>query len=172
MSIFHLGTEPPSSIGEFELQKVLTLSHKQDPNWIGDVDPIGLYNDHPLIVKLLDIAGRNGFRYRKQVAYTGPCLLPLYGSIGVHDDPGLGYVLNWVIDIQDFFGLQCGQAPQIVARDSFIEVKIGSLFVFNANRSHSWISNQACILAQIPVSRVKRKKNMNEPAQEEGHGSN
>lgn len=130
-------------------------------NWFGDVDPIGTSPREGFLKKLVDFGEEHGLRYRKQAYYTGPCYLPLRGSVGWHTDEGIGHLLNWVLYREDYSEsvnsleppcLLCQSAGKMIQLE---RLKVGDVFIFNGNYGHAWISNESCVLAQVTVS-VKR----------------
>lgn len=98
------------------------------------------------------IADEYELKYRDISLYTGTCVLPLACSTGWHTDNGLGLLLNWLIGLRDIDGFVDLARPQLVTRNTVLDLEVGDIFVFNANVGHAWISNSACLLVQMPVS--------------------
>jgi hypothetical protein len=127
--------------------------------YLGDVDPKAIGFDEPVAQQLLKIVDEYDFKQSETYLYTGLCLMPLFGSVGWHNDEGLGLVLNWVIDSLELPGCVSDltlNEGEITGRDYRLNVGLGDVFVFNASVGHAWISNKRTLLAQVPVS-IKSK---------------
>jgi hypothetical protein len=127
--------------------------------WLGDVDPIGVARDHEYMKKLLEFGAGFSLKYKSQSLYTGPCFLPLHGSVGWHHDEGIGHLLNWIISIENLSGtdLNSSDYPCLLAQSGGkvwqIEgLREGDIFIFNGNLGHAWFSNNSCLLVQTTVS--------------------
>jgi hypothetical protein len=80
----------------------------------------------------------------------------LKGSSSWHTDEGLGLLLNWMVyyDRHSFQIASGLRFPTLITEDcslNAVEIGLGDVFVFNANRGHAWVSNWDCAFLQIPV---------------------
>lgn len=154
-----LGKLDPKVIPVSDRQVARSLCRRSDKRWLGEVEPIGLEIDNPYMQALLGFAAKFGFKYKPNDLYTGPCLLPLDGTVLWHDDGGIGHILNWVLEVKAYGGnfatsrdtpallsQYCGKVNQIDSLDA------GTVFVFNGDVGHAWLSNESCVLAQVTVS--------------------
>lgn len=77
----------------------------------------------------------------------------------MHKDSGFGNVLSWLVKKQSI-GRQYADndSIQLITKSADpLELKVGDVFIFNANYDHAWISNMDCMLLQVAVSgRVKQ----------------
>lgn len=130
----------------------LFLEHSDS---LGNVEPIGLPQDDPHIKALLGFGHEHNLFYRKQEFYTGSCFLPLHGSVGLHDDMGIGHILCWVLRMEDFEGKCSEWGPCLLVlhggKPLEIQPRRGDVFIFDGNRQHAWFSNESCLLAQATV---------------------
>lgn len=124
-------------------------------NSLGDVEPIALEFNNPYIGKLLDFGGNHGFFYRKQSYYTGSCFLALHGSVGLHDDMGIGHLLCWLLRAEDFKGKSSQWGPSLLVfhdgKPLEVQPRRGDVFIFDGNRQHAWFSNESCLIVQTTV---------------------
>ena len=132
--------------------------------WLGEVEPIALSLDNPYMMALLNFGAKHGFKYRKTCIYTGPCLLPLDGTVLWHKDSGIGHLLCWVLEVRGF-GRSFDKSRHTPALLSQTGGKVeqleslvpGAVFVFNGDVGHAWLSNESCCLAQVTVEPVRAK---------------
>jgi hypothetical protein len=129
--------------------------------YLGEVDPQGVSDSDPLIVKLLDIGKEYGLIFEKQNFYTGSSYLPLRGSVPWHNDDGIGLLLNWIVaskNLEGYTDSLSHNACHLLTRHGQLEIKAGDIFVFNGNAGHAWISNSQCMLVQTTVKATRSKR--------------
>lgn len=147
--------KPPKPFGSTTWRKEAERLYGKSKLFLGEVDPVLLEKDNSILLQLKQIALMHGLRMRTVKDYYSPCLLPLAGSVGMHQDDGLGLLLNWLLHIEDLSGYSDLHPAQLAVRDHTLDLREGSVFVFNANANHAWISNSKCIIVQIGVSQIR-----------------
>jgi hypothetical protein len=79
------------------------------------------------------------------------------GSVVLHKDPGLGLTVNVLVALQSFSrSFDCYNDCQLIAQGKSINLKVGSVFVFNGNFNHAWIANCRWLIA---TQSVKLRRN-------------
>jgi hypothetical protein len=103
-----------------------------------------------------------GLTLRKCRNYDSLGFIRVQGSARFHDDQGLGHIACCLIHHSDVFRysdksyrarLYPDNMPQLATLNDFLDIDIGDVFVFNANKYHAWINNGVSVLAQITVKR-------------------
>lgn len=82
------------------------------------------------------------------------------GSVDPHRDDGLGLLLAALIDTRSLRSKALDDdVPCIMQGANFMFVKKGDVFLFDANKEHTWIANCYWMLAcqRVVRSRTKRK---------------
>ena len=128
--------------------------------YLGEVDPMAVGQDDPLLVRLLQVGNDHGLSYKHQHFYVGSSYLPINGSVPWHEDQGIGLVLNWMVHSMDLEGYQDSlnhNRCHLLTRHGQLQIGVGDIFVFNGNVGHAWISNSKCMLVQTTVSASRRK---------------
>lgn len=122
-------------------------------------------SSEPVFQVLRECAIKNGMFPRllrgQAGAYNMADFLVTSGSISTHTDPKLGTVLTWLVDARQNPLTPCGQegmATELITEYGVLGLRVGDLFVFNANTRHALLTNHACIFAQTQVG-LKRKAN-------------
>jgi|LakMenEpi03Aug12_release.lakeMendotaPanAssembly.Ray.scaffolds.fasta_scaffold117170_3 hypothetical protein len=169
----------PILLGAIHLDDDVVVSHlikelqQTDTGSLNYVIPLkGVYDGIGETLKKR--AALSGFKPRKSALYGSGSIIPIVGSIGLHNDPGLGNVLCWLL-YSDFPSHICQHKgmtsngsyqrpkPELITSHGSLTVSQGEFFVFNANNGHAWVSNTRCVLAQIPVSKLPSKKQSFKP---------
>lgn len=148
--------KPPMPFHSSTWKKEAKHLYSKTKLYLGEVDPVLLKKNDNILLQLEQIALMNGLRMRNVKSYSSPVLLPLAGSVGMHQDNGLGLLVNWLLYTDDLSGCYDLHPAQLLVRDRTLELRAGSVFVFNANVNHAWISNSKCIIAQMAVSRIRK----------------
>jgi hypothetical protein len=140
-------------------RKTAKIVSSSSRRYFGDVDPVGLPTSNPYMKELLKFGAKHGLKYRPSRYYTGPCLLPIHGSVLWHDDAGIGYILNWVVEVNKISrsiteNLSTPSLLSVFKREiiQIESLRPGDIFIFNGNVGHAWQSNESCLLAQVTVS--------------------
>lgn len=141
---------------------------------LGDVNPRTLCFDEPVLVTLNKTIKGYSLKQRDCLHYLPRSYVALRGSIGVHDDPGFGLVVNWLIAQRPlpFLGNENHLGKEVWAGDDrYFDDRVqlisdgeslsllpGDIFVFDADKPHAWISNYDCLLIQSTVGRQRKKR--------------
>jgi hypothetical protein len=75
------------------------------------------------------------------------------GSIFAHEDPGMGLtvgVLVAVADLSRFFRDSMDQCA-LFAEGQHIDIRVGNVFLFDANKEHAWMANCRWLIATQSV---------------------
>lgn len=122
----------------------------------GEIEPMTLAYDHEISRQLRLLAGNYGLKERCARGYTSRCLLPLALSSAWHTDRGLGHVLCWIICNEDITSILELTPAQLITRNAVLDLRVGDVFIFNADVGHAWLSNSAYLMAQMTVSPIKK----------------
>lgn len=107
------------------------------------------------ISKLLEVAKQRGYvKKAKQPFYLDPSITVTNGSIGWHNDPGIGKVATLLLYESKLYD----EPAALITKHGVLYVKPGDIFVFDANQFHAWLSNSLCIFAQACVKKNKTAK--------------
>lgn len=84
-------------------------------------------------------------------------VIRINGAVGAHRDLGLGLVLNWFIGFCEPYPTYLGEddSPWLATPWGLLSIKVGDVFLFNADELHSWVHNGSCFLAQMTVSKPR-----------------
>jgi hypothetical protein len=100
--------------------------------------------------------GSYGLRGVQRGGYRSAEALRVDGAVGPHEDIGLGLVLNWFLGSCEPYSVYMpGETPTLATPWGLLPIKVGDVFLFNADETHSWIHNGSCYLLQMTVSKVK-----------------
>jgi hypothetical protein len=133
----------------------------------------GIIDNHPVSVEVPGIKevkrvlSEAYFKPRKCRGYESVSVTRVQGSARFHDDQGYGCVASCliyhsssVVHTFDAYRHPKGaphiyedSRPQLVTLKDFLDIDLGDIFVFNANRYHAWINNGISILAQLTVKK-------------------
>ena len=158
-----LGKLDPKIISKADREIAKSLQTRTT-KWLGEVEPIALSLTNPYMMALLDFGAKYGFKYKETRLYTGPCLLPLDGTVLWHDDSGIGHLLCWVLEVRKFGRSfdESRNTPALLSQtgrevEQLESLVPGTVFVFNGDVGHAWLSNESCLLAQVTVSPIRGK---------------
>lgn len=129
----------------------------------GVVDSEGVESGDPRgFIELKRILSTVGLIPRKCRHYDSIGFIRVQGSAKFQDDQGLGHIACCLIHHSDVFRysdksyrarLYPDNMPQLATLNDFLDIDIGDVFVFNANKYHAWINNGVSVLAQITVKK-------------------
>lgn len=156
-----LGNFKPEDLGETayrEIDKALDYFKNSSRMRLGSIIDIRIPADSSIVTKMVNHSGC-------ELNYSGdgdpsdfPAVIAVKGSVGLHDDIGLGKVLSWILHLSPLSGHQAykEEKPSLIAESNgsmFVleDLDEGDLFVFDADQKHGWISNFECVLAQVPI---------------------
>jgi hypothetical protein len=127
---------------------------------LGEIEPSQLIPTDSMCKSLLALLPVYGLKRRDPRLYSSPTFLQVKGSVGMHRDSEFGNVLSWLVKKQAI-GRHYAEyeSIQLITKSADpLELRVGDVFIFNADYDHAWISNYNCMLLQVAVSgRVKPK---------------
>jgi hypothetical protein len=157
-----IGTITTAGTNTAEQSKFL---HQSIP--LGEVDVCQPFDDPRLIAQLERLCKQNGFAFNKQ--HPGPYgardSVFGAGSVGFHDDTGLGYTVSVLLacaplsrGLKDsgFLGDRGSADCIFISGTSVLYVSIGDVFIFNGNIEHAWMSNGKWLLLSQSVRKLRR----------------
>jgi len=98
-----------------------------------------------------------GYTFRKSLNYYASCsLIYVSGCIEWHDDPGYGVCASVLLYQNKRKGYD--NFCQLLTRHGGLSLRIGDVFVFDANKGHAWLGNVDCLLAMMTTKKVRGKK--------------
>jgi hypothetical protein len=123
----------------------------------GEIDVAELKVDDPVLVSLRQVSVSNGLtintswenRYYGLYDYSFAA-----GSIFAHDDPGMGLtvgVLVAVADLSRFFQDDMDGHCLLFAEGQHIDIGVGNVFLFDADKEHAWMANCRWLIAMQSV---------------------
>ncbi len=140
----------------------LSLDTHEAGTYLGEVDPIvdspGI---SPTAQTLIAVAKNYNLEPNLNIKrYSVRSFLPLSGSVGWHNDKGLGLILSWVLFETDLTGfkVETPRSMLLMTNSTRLKLRTGDIFIFNADAEHAWMSNTTCLLYQIAVKQVKTKQ--------------
>jgi len=119
---------------------------------LGEIDSISL--DHRLTPfdPFFDHLERCGYRRRQCHRYATLSLTYVNGSARWHNDPSLGPVVCWLL----YTGNPLGIDAQLITRHGPLDMRVGDLCIFDANKPHAWLSNGICVMLMMTVAKLAR----------------
>ncbi len=136
-------------------KKLLEIERR---SWLGDVEPLDLETPSDCYQALLKHALQHDLKPSPVPHYNDKCILPLAGSVGWHHDDGMGLLLSWLIHESQLSRKEHASDKQLIYPGGAIDVRVGDVFLFNANKGHAWYSNSRCTLAQMTVTKTRSRK--------------
>lgn len=140
----------------------------------GDVLPVTLPSGDSMQITLDEIVKNHSLKPCSRHFYSSRSYLALRGSVGVHEDPGFGLVVNWFIaqrslpflGNENYFGKEVWAGDdwcfddrvQLISDGESLSLLPGDIFAFDANKPHAWISNYDCLLIQSTVGKQRKKR--------------
>lgn len=145
---------PPSQVIK-EIEEIRTFKHKI---YLGEVSTENsLDSKMELLYTLKQRLHAYGLKPVKRGGYQPAEVLRIDGAVGAHTDVGLGLVLNWFLGFYDPYETYLGSDdhPSLATPWGLLSIKVGDVFLFNADELHSWVHNGSCFLAQMTVSKSR-----------------
>ncbi len=138
-----------------------SLATHEAGTYLGEVDPVSDEpGTSPTAISLINTAKEFNLEPNTNITwYSTRNFLELTGSVGWHNDKGLGLLLSWVLYETDIpgFSADYNHKMTLMTTKTRLELKTGDIFVFNSDADHAWMSNTTCLLYQIAVKRIKSK---------------
>ena len=103
----------------------------------------------------------NGYAKRYNSPYNSLSLTYCKGSIQPHHDPGYGLVALWLVSVKQLHRIQSGfqsEDPSLYGSRRWLDVRLGEIIVFDADKEHAWLSNYHCSMIMQTVRRVRRTR--------------
>jgi hypothetical protein len=94
--------------------------------------------------------------------YSSLSLTSCKGSVDPHDDPGLGLSALWFIHRKPLHKSQQGlhEPPVLYGGRQWLDVRLGEIIVFDANKEHAWLSNYHCSMIMQTIKKARRTRNV------------
>ena len=119
--------------------------------------------DEKVCKPLVGLLNTSGYVVRENPQWDEPTLNAVKGSIGPHEDPGLGLVAFWLLHKQPFDRKKESKElswhvdnPWLFSSQQRKIMALGDVVVFDANKTHSWMCNGGIYAISQTISR-KRK---------------
>jgi hypothetical protein len=127
---------------------------------LGEVEPKAVGIENEFIKELLRLGLTHAnLKHKPCRSYNSSSILLLNGSVGMHDDNGMGLLLNWVLKVNNLSRSKwSSHGPELITKQECLEIREGDVFVFDANKDHAWLSNNMCLLAQVTVKKTRKVK--------------
>ena len=136
----------------------------QDKNiGIGEVYTAEIKTDASLklLSNFFQTLADNGYAKRYDSPYNSLSLTYCKGSIQPHDDPRYGLVALWLVSVKQLHRIQHGfqsDDPFFCSSNQWLDVRLGEIIVFDADKEHAWLSNYHCSMIMQTVRRVRRTR--------------
>lgn len=101
----------------------------------------------------------NGYAKRYGSPYNSLSLTYCKGSIQPHHDPDYGLVALWLVSVKQLHRIQSGfqsEDPSLYGSRRWLDVRLGEIIVFDADKEHAWLSNYHCSMIMQTVKKVRR----------------
>jgi len=121
---------------------------------LGEIDTIPL---DPCLTDLdlfSDHLERCGYRRRQCHRYATLSFTYVNGSARWHDDPGFGPVVCWLLYTENPLGCDA----QLITRHGPLDMRVGDLCIFDANKPHAWLSNGICVMLMMTVAKLPKSR--------------
>jgi len=127
---------------------------------LGEVEPETVEIENEFIKELLRLGLTHAnLKHNPYTLYSSPSILLLNGSVGMHNDNGMGLLLNWVLKVNNLSRSQwSSNGPELITKQECLKISEGDVFVFDANKDHAWLSNNMCLLAHVTVEKTRKVK--------------
>ena len=102
----------------------------------------------------------NGYTKRDGSPYNSLSLTYCKGSIQPHYDPDYGLVALWLVSVKRLHQNQHGfqsEDPVFYSCKRWLDVRLGEIIVFDANKEHAWLSNYHCSMIMQTVRKTCKK---------------
>ena len=115
-----------------------------------------------LLSNFFQLLTRNGYAKRDSCRYYSLSLTSCKGSVDPHDDPGLGLAALWFVHRKPLHKSQqgwLGEPPVLYGSRQWLDVRLGEIIVFDANKEHAWLSNYHCSMIMQTIKKARRTRN-------------
>lgn len=119
---------------------------------LGEIDSTPL---DPCLTNLnlfYDHLERCGYRRRQCYRYATLSFTYVNGSARWHDDPGFGHVVCWLLYTENPARIDA----QLITRHGPLDMRVGDLCIFDANKPHAWLSNGICVMLMMTVAKLTK----------------
>lgn len=159
-----IGSIPKRHVGRTDHKFIIEGRAASDCPFLGSVDVDSMSEGDPLLPRIAAICSQHGFALNER--HPGPYSVRDYtfgaGSVGPHTDSGMGLTIGALVAVAPLSpGLQewmPKSSCHIMTKGASAEVELGDVFVFNADREHSWIANCRWVLAIHSVRKMRTRK--------------
>ena len=103
----------------------------------------------------------NGYTERYDSPYSSLSLTYCKGSIEPHCDPEYGLVALWLVSVKQLHRIQHGlrsEDPSLYGSRRWLDVRLGEIIVFDADKEHAWLSNYHCSMIMQTVKKTRRTR--------------
>jgi hypothetical protein len=128
---------------------------------IGDIASESI--EETLCRPLAGLLEQSGYGLRHSLDWHEPSLNAIKGSVGPHEDKGLGLVAFWLLHKQQLGCKRENSAQWLFVDDPWLfagrvgqRVSIGDVVVFDANKTHSWMCNGEAYAISQTISRRRK----------------
>ena len=83
------------------------------------------------------------------------------GSVQPHDDKGYGLAALWLVSVKPLHKHQrefYPEKPLLYSSKQWLDVRLGEIIVFDADKEHAWLSNCHCSMIMQTVKGVRRTR--------------
>ena len=101
----------------------------------------------------------NGYTTRNSQWYDSLSLTYCKGSVQLHTDPQFGLAALWLVSVKALHKDQQSfepDRPSFYSSKQWLDVRLGEIIIFDANKEHAWLSNYHCSMIMQTVRRVRR----------------
>ena len=131
---------------------------------LGSVDVEHMCEGDPILAQMAAVCSQNGFALNDM--HPGPYAVRDYtygaGSVGPHTDKHMGPTLGVLVATKSLCRGLVEQMPSgfcyLTTKSGNLEVRLGDVFIFNADNEHSWISNFRWVLGIHSVRKLRKRK--------------
>ena len=105
----------------------------------------------------------NGYATRESQWHASLSLTYCKGSVPPHDDPQLGLTALWLVNVKPLHRNQQGFYPgrqSFYSSKQWLEVCLGEIIVFDADKEHAWLSNYHCSMIMQTIKKTRRTRNV------------
>ena len=103
----------------------------------------------------------NDYAKRYTSPYSSLSLTYCKGSIQPHCDPDYGLVALWLVSVKQLYRIQSGfesEDPTLYCSKRWLDVRLGEIVVFDADKEHAWLSNYHCSMIMQTVRKTRRTR--------------
>lgn len=119
---------------------------------LGEVDNLTLHPGGAGLDRFFDHVKKCGYKQRDCRRYSPLTFTYVNGSARWHDDPGFGPVVCWLLYTENPLGIDA----QLITRHGPLDMRVGDLCIFDANKPHAWLSNGICVMLMMTVAKLPK----------------